>query len=157
MLANKVSGTSLGQFRLKGVAEKIEIHHCRKVSNVAPARRASSLVMSMADHWKWEQHLSGHGGGGMGMGGMGMGMGMGLNGNGNGGLVGNGDMGGMGVVGPEDVLLGGDSLRGAMLSPRCGGGGGRGVRVRVGCSAGACGLGGWRPARVWRICGSCVV
>eukprot|EP00198_Chlamydomonas_reinhardtii_P006519 XP_001695855.1 predicted protein [Chlamydomonas reinhardtii] len=118
MLANKVSGTSLGQFRLKGVAEKIEIHHCRKVSNVAPARRASSLVMSMADHWKWEQHLSGHGGGGMGMGGMGMGMGMGLNGNGNGGLVGNGDMGGMGVVGPEDVLLGGDSLRGAMLSPR---------------------------------------
>ncbi|GFR48855.1 hypothetical protein Agub_g10809 [Astrephomene gubernaculifera] len=99
MLSNKVSGTSLGQFRLKGVAEKIEIHHCRKVSNVAPARRASSLVMSMADHWKWEQHLSAHAGGGGGVGG------------------GVGGVGG-GAVGPEDILLGGDSLRGAMLSPR---------------------------------------
>ncbi len=98
MLANKVSGTSLGQFRLKGVAEKIEIHHCRKVSNVAPARRASSLVMSMADHWKWEQHLNVHPGGA------------------NSGGPGNG-VGGAGV-GADDILLGGDSLRAAMLSPR---------------------------------------
>jgi len=52
--SNKVTATSLGQFRLKGVAEKIEIYHCRKVSSVAPARRASSLVVSMADHWKWK-------------------------------------------------------------------------------------------------------
>ncbi|KAG2501553.1 hypothetical protein HYH03_000060 [Edaphochlamys debaryana] len=106
MLANKVSGTSLGQFRLKGVAEKIEIHHCRKVSNVAPARRASSLVMSMADHWKWEQHLNAHDGG-LGLGGGMVGPG-GPNGNGN----------GVGAVGPEDILLGGDSIRGNMLSPR---------------------------------------
>ncbi|KXZ55594.1 hypothetical protein GPECTOR_2g1144 [Gonium pectorale] len=100
MLSNKVTGTSLGQFRLKGVAEKIEIHHCRKVSNVAPARRASSLVMSMADHWKWEHHLNGMPGG---IGDVGM-----MGGAGN----------GMGAVGPEDILLGGDSLRGGLLSPR---------------------------------------
>ncbi|GLI68043.1 hypothetical protein VaNZ11_012366 [Volvox africanus] len=98
MLTNKVSGTSLGQFRLKGVAEKIEIYHCRKVSNVAPARRASSLVMSMADHWKWEQHLAAHPSGA------------------NSGGAGN-VMGG-GPVGPDDILLGGDSIRAAMLSPR---------------------------------------
>ncbi len=43
MAANKVSGTSLGQFRLKGVAEKIEIHHCRKVS-AGPSTQPNLLL-----------------------------------------------------------------------------------------------------------------
>lgn len=74
------------------------MHVVRQVSNVAPARRASSLVMSMADHWKWEQHLHAHAAA-----------------VGAGGVMGGMDVGG--PVGPEDILLGGD-LRAAMLSPR---------------------------------------
>lgn len=102
MVAAKASGTTLGQFRLKGVAEKIEIYHCRKVSSVAPARRASALVMSMADHWKWEQHMGHHHVGAMdsaiAMGGLGGGGGNGIS--------------------TEEILLGPvDSLRNAMLSP----------------------------------------
>ncbi|MEW5301527.1 MAG: hypothetical protein WDW36_004384 [Sanguina aurantia] len=53
MAANRVAGSSLGQFRLKGVAEKIEIHHCRKVASQAFPLPGSCLMpppLSFREH-----------------------------------------------------------------------------------------------------------
>ena len=48
---SQVSGTSLGQFRLKGVTDKIEIYHCRKAA--AGRRRAASTLVD----WKWAEQM----------------------------------------------------------------------------------------------------
>ncbi|MEW5319088.1 MAG: hypothetical protein WDW38_010259 [Sanguina aurantia] len=53
MAAHRVAGSSLGQFRLKGVADKIEIHHCRKVASQAFPLRGSCPMpppLSFSEH-----------------------------------------------------------------------------------------------------------
>lgn len=53
--ACKVTASSLGQFRLKGVAERIEIYHCRKASTgQRPNRRGNSMVVNITERWNWE-------------------------------------------------------------------------------------------------------
>lgn len=57
LTASKITSSSLGQFRLKGVAERIEIFHCRKAQiGTRAQRRGNSMVINIHDknRWNWE-------------------------------------------------------------------------------------------------------
>ncbi len=57
----KITSSSLGQFRLKGVADRIEIMHCRKAASAGERQRRASTLMVHCGGEGWNLNVDGHG------------------------------------------------------------------------------------------------